>query len=237
LVLNVLPQLTKLKGIALDLLFPRWCLGCGREGDFICPSCLKSLPRLAPPLCPKCGRPQSRAVLCPSCTSWQAAIDGIRSPFRFEGVIRQAVHELKYSNLRALAGLLAQLLDDYLVSNPVPGEVLVPVPLHRKRLRERGYNQSRLLAQELSKLANLPVVDDRLIRERHSPPQARTSTVEERRSNVADAFSCRDRRLEDKQVLLIDDVSTSGATLDACARAIKEAGAASVWGLALAREV
>jgi len=133
--------------------------------------------------------------------------------------------------------LLAQLLNDYLTANPVPGEVLVPVPLHRKRLRERGYNQSMLLAQELGKLNSLPVVDDCLIRKLHSPPQARTPTVDERRSNVADAFSCRDGRLRDKQVLLIDDVSTSGATLDACARALKEAGAASVWGLVLAREI
>ena len=190
-----------------------------------------------PPLCPKCGRPRSSAILCPNCVSWQAEIDGIRSPFRFDGAIRQAIHELKYRNLRAIAVLLAQLLDDYLTISPVPGEVLVPVPLHRKRLRERGYNQSRLLAQELGKLTSLPVSDDCLIRERHTAPQARTTTVDERRSNVADAFSCRDQSLQDKQVLLIDDVSTSGATLDACARALKEAGAASVWGLVLATEI
>jgi len=133
--------------------------------------------------------------------------------------------------------LLAQLLSDYLLNNPVPGEVLVPVPLHYKRLRERGYNQSHLLAQRLGKLINLPVVDDCLVRQRHAPPQARTSTVDERRSNVADAFSCRDLRLKGKQVLLIDDVSTSGATLDACARGLKEAGATTVWGLVLAREI
>jgi ComF family protein len=136
-----------------------------------------------------------------------------------------------------VAGLFAQLLNDYLISNPVPGEVLVPVPLHRKRLKERGYNQSSLLAQELVKLTNLSLVDNCLVRERHSSPQARTANVEERRSNVANAFSCRDGRLKGRQVLLIDDVSTSGATLDACARALKEAGAASVWGLVLAREI
>jgi ComF family protein len=114
---------------------------------------------------------------------------------------------------------------------------MVPVPLHHKRLRERGYNQSHLLAQELSKLTGLPLADNCLIRKRHTPPQARTTTVDERQSNVADAFSCRDRRLENKQVLLIDDVSTSGSTLDACAQALKAAGASSVWGLVLAREV
>lgn len=234
----MLPQLNKLKGTALDLLFPRWCVGCGREGDFLCPSCLKSLPsRIVPPLCPRCGLPQSQANLCPNCAGWQAEIDGIRSPFRFDGVIRQAIHELKYKNLRAVAALFARLLNDYLTANPLPGEVLVAVPLHSKRLRERGYNQSHLLARELAKLSRLPLVDNCLIRERHSPPQARTANVEERRTNVADAFSCRDLRLKGKPVLLIDDVSTSGATLDGCARALKKAGATSVWGLVLAREI
>lgn len=232
----MLPRLTQIKGMALDLLFPRWCVGCGQEGDFICPACLNSLPRVIPPLCPRCGLPQSSTALCPGCLGWPAEIDGIRAPFRFEGVVRQAVHELKYRNLRALAGLLGWLLNDYLLGNPVPGDVLVPVPLHPRRLRERGYNQSLLLAKELGRLAGLPVVDDCLVRERYSLPQARTSSVGERRGNVVGAFVCR-HRLEGRQVLLIDDVSTSGATLDACARALKAAGAASVWGLVLAREI
>ncbi len=233
----MLPQLIKLKEIALDLVFPQCCVGCGKEGDLICRSCYRSLPRIMPPLCPRCGRPQSSGILCPGCTSWQAEIDGIRSPFQFDGVIRQAIHQLKYRNLRAVVVPLAKLLNDYLTTNPIPGEVLVPVPLHPKRLRERGYNQSSLLAHELGKLINLPVVDDCLIRLRHSPPQAKTATVDERRSNVANTFSCRDHRLRDKQVLLIDDVSTSGATLDACALALKQAAATSVRGLALAREI
>jgi len=234
---HILPQVVKLGEIALNLLFPQRCIGCGKEGDFICLSCLSLLPRVMPPLCPRCGKPQPSGILCPSCVSWQAEIDGIRSPFRFDGVMRQAIYQLKYKNLRALAAPVAQLLNDYLITNPVPGEVLVPVPLHRKRLRERGYNQSSLLARELGNLTKLPVVDDCLIRQRHAPPQARTATVDERQRNVADAFTCCENRLRDKQVLLIDDVSTSGATLDACATVLKAAGATSVWGLVLAREI
>jgi len=203
----------------------------------LCSSCCDSLPRIMPPFCPQCGKPQASGILCPGCVSWQAEIDGIRSPFRFDGLMRQAVHQLKYKNLRALAKPLAKLLNDFLVINPVPGEVLVPVPLHPRRLRERGHNQSHLLAEELSSLINLPVIDDCLIRKRHTPPQARTATVEERRSNIANAFTCVNDRLQDKQVLLIDDVSTSGATLDACAKTLKAAGAVSIWGLVLAREV
>ncbi|HEY32249.1 MAG TPA: ComF family protein [Dehalococcoidia bacterium] len=233
----MLPKLARFKGMALDLLFPQWCIGCGVEGSFLCQVCRRSLPRINPPICPRCGKPQSSEQLCPGCVEWSATIDGIRSPFRFEGVIREAVHQLKYRNLRAIVSSLAELLDDYLRTLTIPVDVLVPVPLHRKRLRERGYNQSLLLAKGLGKLSGLPLVDNCLIRQTNTPPQARTSTVEERRDNVVGIFSCRDACLRDKQVLLIDDVATSGATLDACAASLKASGAISVWALVLAREV
>jgi len=155
----------------------------------------------------------------------------------FDGLIRKAVHELKYRNLRALAPSLAQLLYDYIIENPVKGEVLVPVPLHSKRLRERGYNQSALIARELGKISGLPVVDDCLIRINYTPPQARSASVTERRTNVSNAFACLDGRLSGKQVIVIDDVSTSGSTLDTCAGVLKAAGAASVWGLVMALEL
>lgn len=167
----------------------------------------------------------------------KGTVCGVLCSLGLDGVIRQAIHQLKYRNLRALAATLAKLLQDYLATNPIPGEVLVPVPLHPKRVRERGYNQSSLLAKELGKLTGLPVIDDCLIRQRHTSPQAKTPTVNERRSNVANAFTCRDSRLQGKQVLLIDDVSTSGATLNTCATALKAAGAISVWGMVLAREI
>jgi predicted amidophosphoribosyltransferase len=117
-----------------------------------------------PPLCPKCGRPQTSGVLYPSCISWQAMVDGIRSPFRFDGVIRLTIYQLKYRNLRTRAVSLAGLLNDYLNTNHIHGEVLVPVPMHPKRLRERGYNQSSLLAQELGKITGLQVVNNCHIR-------------------------------------------------------------------------
>ncbi len=233
----MLPPLIGLKKAALDLLFPRWCIGCGREGDYICDSCRQMLSVISPPICPRCGRPQSEGELCPGCVDWQAGIDGIRSPFLFDGLIRQAVHELKYRNLRALASPLAELMYDYLIKNPLPGEVLVPVPLHRKRYRERGYNQSALLALELGKLTGLPVIENCLVRQSYVLPQARAASVGERHENVAGAFACRDGRLRGKGVILVDDVSTSGATLDACAGVLKSAGAAEIRGLTLALEL
>ena len=151
--------------------------------------------------------------------------------------MRESIHQLKYRNLRTLALPLARLLNNYLSGHPIPGEVLVPVPLHPKRLKERGYNQSALLASELGKLTNLPVIEDCLVRRQNTSPQAKTATVEERRNNVSEAFICRNDTLRGRQIILIDDVSTSGATLNACAQALKAAGAASVWGLVMAREI
>ena len=212
----MLPHIAGLKGAALDLIFPKRCLGCGCEGEFICSSCLHKVNRLFPPLCPVCGRPQLNGVLCPECTNWQADIEGIRSPFVFNGIIREAIHQFKYKNFRAISSLLAGLLRDYMTDYPLPADVLVPVPLHPKRLRERGYNQSGMLAAGLGNLTGLPVINDSLVRKRYMLPQARTMSVMERRSNVADLFTCSDNRLREKRVLLIDDVATSGATLNAC---------------------
>ena len=225
-----------LKRAALDLVFPRWCLGCGREGGYICGTCRLALPAIDPPVCVRCGRPFSSGMVCSSCPVGEMYIDGIRSPFLFDGVVRRAIHELKYNNLRDLASTLAGMLHEYITQSPVPGEVLAPVPLHPRRLRERGYNQSALVAGELGRLMGMPVVEECLVRSGQAPPQVRSAGAEERRRNVAAAFACRDHRLAGKKVILIDDVSTSGATLNACARVLKSVGADSVWGLVIALE-
>ena len=221
----------------VDSFFPRRCVGCGRLGGFFCPECLEKLPRLSPPLCPNCGRPQASGIVCPDCWQRRTEIDGIRSLFRFDEIIRKAIHQLKYRNLKAISPCLAELLADYLRSNPLPGEVLICVPLHPRRLRERGYNQSNLLARGLGKRIDLPVIEDCLIRVKQIQPQVRAADVEERRRNVADAFICRDERVSGRKIILVDDVCTSGATLESCAVALKSKGAASVWGLTLAREI
>lgn len=227
----------KLIELAVDSFFPRRCVGCGKIGGFLCPQCLGKLPRILPPLCPNCGRPQASGIVCPSCWQRRTEINGIRSPFRFDEVIRKAIHELKYRNLRAISPCLAELLAAYLKSNPLPGEALICVPLHPRRLKERGYNQSSLLARELGRRIDLPVIEDCLIRVKQVQPQVRAVDVEERRRNVADAFVCRDEKVNGRQIILIDDVCTSGATLESCAAALKNKRATSVWGLTLAREI
>jgi ComF family protein len=121
--------------------------------------------------------------------------------------------------------------------NALSADIIVPVPLHPQRLKERGYNQSFLLALELGRLTSLKVVNNVLIRNLNTPPQAKTANVAARRQHMTTAFFSRGDTLKGKRILLIDDVATSGATLNGCAVALKKAGADSVWGLTLAREV
>ena len=150
--------------------------------------------------------------------------------------MRELVHGLKYQHQSVLAEPMAQLLCRFLREKPQSADIVVPVPLFPRRQRVRGYNQSALLAKALARQMKLPVEDHSLARARSTTSQVKTRGVDERRANVRDAFRCRDRALAGKRVLLIDDVSTTGATLDACARALGDSGAASVWALTFAHE-
>ena len=118
----------------------------------------------------------------------------------------------------------------------MPVDVIAPVPLFPRRQRIRGYNQSALLAKALARQMGLSMEDHSLARARSTTSQVKTRGVDERRANVRDAFRCRDRELAGRRVLLVDDVSTTGATLDACAQALRDSGAASVWALTFAHE-
>ena len=152
-----------------------------------------------------------------------------------DGAIQQAVHGLKYRNLRAAFPVLGQLLADWLESAGLPGEILVPVPLHSRRLRSRGYNQSALLAKEVGRIIGFQVVEDVLVQTRDTPPQVGLSH-EELVRNVQGSFACVGDAVGHK-IILVDDVVTTGSTMAACASALKASGAGTVWGVALARQV
>jgi ComF family protein len=153
-----------------------------------------------------------------------------------QGPVQQAIYSLEYRSVRAIAPELAALLARYMTRRPITGDLLVPVPLHSKRLRSRGYNQSALLAGELGKLTGLAVDESLVFRTRNAPPQVNAASQEQRRTNVEDSFRCT-ADVSGMEVILLDDVATTGSTLSACAAALKDAGAASVWGLTVAREV
>ena len=233
-------MLSRIASAALDLLFPLSCLGCQREGAFICPDCVPKLKRLERPYCQRCAQPGPGAT-CRRCLDEPLAVDSIRAPYLFEGAIREAVHRLKYRRQRSAAAPLAQLMAEPLLVNgaPVdlaPVDLVAPVPLHPARLRHRGYNQSFLLARETGRILGIPVQDGLLYRVKNSPPQVEARSREQRKDNVADSFECRGP-VQDRSVLLIDDVATTGSTLAECAAVLKSNGAKAVHALVLAREV
>ena len=218
----------------LNLLLPISCAVCRTEGRFLCAECEPSLPRLERPFCTRCGD-RGREPFCDWCVSTPPNVNGVRAPYLFEGVVREMVHDLKYRNVRACAGELAGLMADCARRNNLSPDVLVPVPLHRSAERQRGYNQSALLCRELAKLTRIPMRTRSLTRKRDTPAQVSMGSHDERRHNMVGAFEC-GADVRGLAVLVIDDVVTTGSTMFACADALKAAGAASVWGLALARQ-
>jgi ComF family protein len=224
----------KLGQMALDLLYPPRCVGCGQGGALYCTTCRALLSYLMPPICPVCGLPVGRPGVCRQCQEHPLQIDGIRSVAAYEGPLCEVIRCYKYAYMRGLAQDLGDLLVAFWRANPLPVDTIVPVPLHRRRLRERGYNQSALLAAYLGNQVKLPVVCDVLQRNRYTTSQVHLKWGE-RRENVAGAFSCADQRLEGRRVLLVDDVCTTGSTLEACSVALCAGGARSVHALTVAR--
>ena len=202
----------------------------------LCSNCIAHLPRITSPFCRRCGLPLAKES-CPDCLRQEPSFDGLRAPFKFERLVRESIHQLKYRNLRMLAKPLAGELAGYLKNSPLPSDLIVPVPLHRNRLRERGYNQSELLAQELGRMVGLSVNCSCLTRVLDTNPQVKLEKVAHRRQNVARAFHCESGQIKGRRVMIIDDVATSGATVNSCALSLKQAGALSVWGLTIAREI
>jgi ComF family protein len=203
------------------LLFPPRCVDCRARGHWLCPDCIDQILFFEPPW------PQILDEVWP--------LQDVRVAAHLWGPLRQAIHSFKYGGLRALAGILGEILFDCWDTEPWPVDVIVPVPLHPSRLRERGYNQSALLAHELSRRTELPVVEGVLLRITPTRPQVGLDAAE-RAENVRDAFRCRDESLRDLQVLLVDDVLTTGATLRACGQALLQGNAGTVWALALAHD-
>jgi ComF family protein len=231
---------------AADLVLPPTCLSCrnpvGETGG-LCSSCWQTMGFIERPYCEKLGTPfvseAGDGLLSPAAIADPPAYDRARAAARFSDVARDLVHLLKYGDRLDLAAPLGgwmaragrELLGD--------ADGLVPVPLHWSRLFQRRYNQSAMLAREVSRLAKVPVEDDVLLRTRATRPQVGLAR-KERARNVQGAFAIAPGariRVKGKKLVVIDDVLTSGATAEACARILRRAGAARVDMLVLARVV
>jgi ComF family protein len=203
-------------------------------GSWLCEGCRARIRRLEEPLCRRCGVEVESARSGCGCRARLRSLTRLRSAVAYEGPIEPAVHRFKYEGWKRLAAPLAQLMAERLAVEGVAARLLVAVPLHPDRRRLRGYNQSELLARELSKLLALASPPGVLVRTRATPPQVGHDR-KRRFENVAGAFAWRGPRWNGEAVLLIDDVATTGATLDACASALRAAGSGPVTGVSLAR--
>jgi len=236
----------------IDIIYPPRCVVCSRflwKGPLaketpsrsFCPDCTADVHSIASPLCPVCGQPFSSEVmedhLCEDCLTNRPFYEAAWAPFRYEGAILKGIHRLKYGSKSFLADALGPLLARFAEerldrSGPV---LIMPVPLHPKRLRERGFNQSLLLARHVSRALDIDLDFLSLRRVRYTLPQTRLAR-KERLQNVRGAFQLRDQNaVRGKSVVLVDDVVTTGNTLNECARILKKGGAQKVFGLSLAR--
>jgi ComF family protein len=239
------PTLVKRFAEALGTLFyPPHCAGCGRQvapGGYLCEVCAGVVRRIEAPFCEKCSQPFhgeiSGPFTCANCGDRDYHFTCGVSCFRSAGVVRELVHRFKYNGelyLRhPLAGWLAATLDDARIAGE-PFDLLVPVPLHPARQREREFNQAEVLARTLGKRAGARVACC-LRRVRYTTTQTRLDR-EERMENLRNAFQLgQNHDVHDQRILLVDDVLTTGSTLDECARVLRGAGAASVRAITVAR--
>jgi ComF family protein len=233
---------TRIQNSILSLLFPWTCPGCHRLLPYpsaICNGCADRLKRIEPPFCKKCGSPypaEWKVQICPECRTQKSAITMVRSVYYYEQLIQKMVLEIKYAGRARYLHYLSDVLVQHAISHLPRFEVIVPVPLHRQREWERNFNQAELLANQLSRRMGIRVW--KILRKpKKTLPQSSLSGTA-RRCNLKGAFECRQTKASYGSALLIDDVITTGATLQECAQVLrKSTGIRRVYALTIARAV
>ncbi len=227
-----------------SLFYPATCVVCSGDverPEYLCEGCRSRAPRITSPFCAKCSEPFSGAITqtfrCANCEHRTLHFDSAVAAYRSRGLVRKLVHEFKYRHQRYLRHPLAEWLGETMRDPRLQGrrfDLIVPVPLHPARERERGFNQATLLAELLSGRIAVPL---RAVLERIRYTTTQTAYDRaERMENLRDAFRLRkNMNVRELHVLLIDDVLTTGSTLSECARVLKEAGAISVYAATAAR--
>ena len=226
-------------GYLLDLIFPVVCLGCGQEGEWLCPACLEGIKINAEKNCPICKQANDSGSVC-GCCQGKSYLDGLWVMADYEGrLIQDLIKAIKYDYVRELSSVLGRLAEKYFYGLPFDKEntFLLPVPLHHRRYLERGFNQSEIIAGAVGKILGLPLAEPLLVRSKYLRAQAGLSRTE-RINNIRDAFIYNKQHWDfDRQakIILIDDVYTTGATMQECAKVLKNNGFISIWGLVTAR--
>lgn len=231
----------------LNIFFPRFCLNCQREGSYLCQDCLSLIDISNYQYCPFCKKP--KIVLdgktCYFCKK-KKKLTGLFSAASYQNfIIKKLICQFKYEPfIKELAEPLASLIIQHfqLLENSLPFSrdrsnfVLIPVPLSKKRKRWRGFNQAEEIAHYLSLYLKIPLFSDVLVKSKETLPQVKLS-AKEREENIKGVFVCQNENLiKNKRILLVDDVFTTGSTMEECAIVLKKAGAKEVWGVVVARE-
>ena len=216
----------------LDSLLPQDCYACGAAAgrDLLCPACLRQLPLLAPDRCPQCALPSPHGQRCGACLRDEPHYDATLARWAYEFPVREMVQALKYQARLALAPWLARGVADL---KPHDADCVIALPLHPARLSERGFNQSVEIARLLARQWGLPLLLDACVKDRLVEPQARLPW-KARRKNIRGAFRCV-TDLGGRRIVVVDDVMTTGATLDEFAKTLKQRGAAHVTNVVIAR--
>lgn len=227
-------HLYRLLWSSLDLLFPPICGGCERLGVHWCNDCRRGTKEIQPPVCEICGQPMGISGVCGRCASTTPRFNKLRSWALYKGPVREAILHLKYRHNISLGIVLSEPLFELIENLKWDVDLVVPVPLGVARLSERGYNQAILIAKPLALRTGLRYNSKGLTRVRETRSQVGLS-FDQRRTNVHKAFRGNRDLIANHNILIVDDVATSSATMDACGAALFEAGAEKVYGVTLAR--
>lgn len=237
--------LDKISNFTLDTLFPISCLGCGKPDTWFCPNCLSKIPLTLNQFCPLCEKVITpNGYTCFSCRK-KYSIDGILASSSYKNkLLAHSIHLYKYRFIEKLSEPLGEILAKAVLNSGIPlPDLIIPVPLHKRRLRSRGFNQSEMLARYLEERISpglqIPIFNSLLTRNRFTSPQMKIKSYGQRIKNIQGAFaiSRKDVKfIKDKRIFLIDDIATTGATLFECAETLKRKGAKEVFGIILARQ-
>lgn len=231
-------NILELKNFVLDLIFPVFCLNCRMEGGWLCNACIRQV-YFKPPTCFVCKKinlPTGRT--CKNCRG-KTKIYAFLSPLFYDnGPVKDLIHYLKYRRVRSISNVLAGLAVDYInkykIAFLVEDLVVVPIPLYKSRRAERGFNQAELIAKDMASILKLKINCKLLIKDKKTRFQMELSGVE-RKNNLVGVFKVVDpEKVKDKNFLLLDDVKTTGATLEEAAKTLKQAGARKVWAVTIA---
>ena len=222
---------------ATEALFPARCAHCGTDGVLMCGHCMAGATRIdRDASCRTCALPTGGESICDRCSSDPPPVSSLIAVFAFDGAIRSAVHALKFEGLTSIAPGLSEEMASRWGNRRKTPDVTVPVPLHRSRLRSRGYNQAELLARPVADLIGAPLRTDLLRRIAGSPPQSGARDEAERAARMLGAFEAAPG-VDGLHILLVDDVTTTGSTINSAAQTLLDAGAWGVSALVLAREL